>query len=110
VAGGIRFGALSISPARVGCGVATDHRAYCWGSNAYGELGNPAQTSLVPLPVSGGLSFTAISGGGSTWDSDRAFVCGLTTSGAVYCWGNNALGQLGNGSTANSGVPVRIAQ
>jgi alpha-tubulin suppressor-like RCC1 family protein len=34
------------------CGVSTDHRVYCWGSNEYGQLGNRSRSgSLVPVPV-----------------------------------------------------------
>lgn len=43
--------------------------------------------------MSGSLSFTSIAAGGS-------HTCGVTTSGAPYCWGGNALGQLGIGSFA----------
>jgi alpha-tubulin suppressor-like RCC1 family protein len=34
--------------------------------------------------------------------------CGITTAGAVYCWGNNEFGQLGNGNANNSNVPLRV--
>ena len=35
--------------------------------------------------------------------------CAVTTSGVGYCWGDNTTGQLGNGSNAMTGVPLRIA-
>jgi alpha-tubulin suppressor-like RCC1 family protein len=37
------------------------------------------------------------------------FAWGLTTSGAAYCWGQNADGELGNGSTINSLTPVAVS-
>jgi alpha-tubulin suppressor-like RCC1 family protein len=37
------------------------------------------------------------------------FSCGITTQGAVLCWGDNAFGTLGNGTTDNSAVAKAIA-
>jgi alpha-tubulin suppressor-like RCC1 family protein len=57
--------------------------AYCWGDNYDGQLGNATATwpnSTTPVAVSGGLSFQSVSAGFS-------HTCGLTTSGASYCWG-----------------------
>jgi alpha-tubulin suppressor-like RCC1 family protein len=37
------------------CGVTTDHRAYCWGENSDGQLGDGTTTQrLTPVPVVGG--------------------------------------------------------
>jgi hypothetical protein len=51
--------------------------------------------------VAGGHLFTAIDGG-------NVHTCGLTTGGDVYCWGQGAWGQLGNGARTNQPAPVRV--
>ena len=48
-----------------------------------------------------GLQFACISLG-------LTFSCGVTTSDTVYCWGMNNIGQLADGSTDDSAVPVKI--
>src|SRR5207253_936056 len=84
VAGGPTFTAISAGGFDAGyaCAVATSGAAYCWGEGGYGELGiGASDLSLVPVSVSGGLTFSAVDAG---W---RYHTCGLTTSGAAYCWG-----------------------
>jgi alpha-tubulin suppressor-like RCC1 family protein len=34
--------------------------------------------------------------------------CGITTAGALRCWGNNGSGQIGNNSTSEATAPVTI--
>lgn len=88
------------------CGIKTGGAAYCWGYNGYGQLGS-ASTPLtkapnpLPLLVSGGLDFSAISTG-------YYHTCGVTTQSVAYCWGDNSLGELGDGSTAFHPTPVRV--
>src|SRR5436309_2657225 len=99
VSGGRTFSALAAGWTH-NCGLTSAGAAYCWGYNAYGQLGNGSTTNtLTPVAVSGGLSFSAIATGGG-------HTCGLTNAGAAYCWGYNAYGELGNGSTTNSLTPV----
>jgi alpha-tubulin suppressor-like RCC1 family protein len=90
------------------CGVTGLGVAYCWGKADEGGLGNGTGTPVIattPVAVSGGLSFAMLSAGG-TYDGHS---CGVTTDGAAYCWGRNFEGQLGNGMTTASGVPVKVA-
>ncbi len=104
VASGYTFAALSGFGVHT-CAVTTTGTAYCWGQNLSGELGDgTTASSSTPVAVSGGLSFASVSvsNGGS-------HTCGLTMSGAAYCWGKNDLGQLGDGSTTERHVPVAVS-
>lgn len=69
----------------------------CWGSNLYGQLGRGGLTSpgtLVPAPVAGSRTYTALSSGTRT-------SCAVATDG-VYCWGSSLYGATGNQIQANA--------
>jgi alpha-tubulin suppressor-like RCC1 family protein len=92
------------------CALTQAGKAYCWGSDGEGRLGNgshPYWSQAVPLPVEmpAGVSFTHISAG-------NAHTCALGSDSRAYCWGSDAQGQLGNGTTLTSGqispVPVEM--
>ncbi len=82
-------------------------KAYCWGDNSQGELGDGTTTgSSVPVAVDtsgalAGKTLTQITAG--YYDT-----CAVDTAGAAYCWGWNYYGGLGDGSTADSSVPVAV--
>lgn len=79
--------------------------AYCWGDNTRGEAGTGGTAAQsTPAVVTGGLSFIALADGGRSYHQ-----CGLTTSGAAYCWGDNTAGELGNGTRTASRTPVAVA-
>ena len=75
-----------------------------WGYNADGELGNGTTTNRsTPVAVSlpSGTTVTAIAGG------DHSLA--LTSTGQVLAWGSNSNGQLGNGTTTISSIPVAVS-
>src|SRR5439155_1164303 len=77
-------------------------QAFCWGNNR-GQVGDGTTPDrFVPTAVAGGLTFAALSAG------DGA-SCGLTPTGAAYCWGFNNSGQLGDGTTTDRLSPTPVA-
>ncbi|MEO8450627.1 MAG: hypothetical protein ABI647_12585, partial [Gemmatimonadota bacterium] len=81
------------------CGLLTTGQAYCWGDNSFGELGDSSFVGRVrPVRVGGGLRFEALETAGN-----GNFTCGLTNAGAMWCWGSNRHGQLGDGTTNGTG-------
>ena len=73
------------------CGIRSG-AAYCWGLNNNGQLGidTDEYASAVPQPVQGNRTFTQIVAG-------EQHTCALASDGAVWCWGSNAVKQLGQG-------------
>lgn len=89
------------------CALTATGTAYCWGSDGWGELGDPSETvnySAVPrLVASGGQSWASISGGSSA-------TCARTAAGNAWCWGEGSYGGLGNGGTSYSYTPTPVSQ
>ncbi|UOG67010.1 hypothetical protein LRM49_02975 [Candidatus Nanosynbacter sp. HMT-352] len=86
------------------CALTNEGKAYCWGWNGQGQLGNNSTTnSRIPVAVQmpAGVSFQSITVG-------YYHTCALTNEGKAYCWGWNGQGQLGNNSTTNSRIPVAV--
>jgi len=90
------------------CVIASDGKAYCWGSQGRGQLGNGSTTpSSTPVAVdtSGVLA-------GKTLKEIYAgyeHTCAISTDGLAYCWGDNGGGKLGDGSGSGySTLPVAV--
>lgn len=92
------------------CAVTAEGRLYCWGCIQRGLTGNgmppapsPSSSGMIshitvfpmdiyPVMVRGIRDITAVACGAS-------HTCVLTSSGGVFCWGSNYVGQLGGGDT-----------
>lgn len=85
------------------CGLATTGRAYCWGTNIHGELGNGSLGLRgIATLVTSALNFTSISIGGG-------HACAIAVGGAAYCWGQDSSGQLGDARLINSTTPIPVS-
>ena len=74
------------------------------GANGEGQLGDGTTTqSATPVQVVGLSNVNAIDALG-----DNLHNLALQSNGTVWAWGLNNLGQLGNGTTTNSSIPVQV--
>jgi alpha-tubulin suppressor-like RCC1 family protein len=88
------------------CVVTTNAGIKCWGDNTgtfdHTNSGPPPYNN-TPVDVRG-LTSGIVASASGTYHS-----CALTTSGGVKCWGYNAQGELGNGTTANAAYAVDVS-
>ena len=102
VGGDLRFTSITAGGAHA-CGLTAEGKAYCWGKNNAGQLGDSTTTDRAePVAVSAGVVFKVVSAGG-------AHTCGISKDNQPYCWGNNEDGQLGNGTRVNRHYPFLVA-
>lgn len=92
------------------CAVAAD-ALYCWGDNTYGEVGDGTMDlrlspTLVALP-----NVESVFAGGTGDDTNNtlfAHTCAIVTGGALWCWGLNGSGQLGDGTSVTRSTPAPV--
>jgi alpha-tubulin suppressor-like RCC1 family protein len=85
----------------------SDATVWAWGGNDSGVLGNgtsPPATyqSTQPVQVSNLTNVVSVSAG-------HIFNLALKADGTGWAWGNNSLGELGDGTTTNRNTPVQIS-
>jgi alpha-tubulin suppressor-like RCC1 family protein len=87
------------------CAVLQSAQVDCWGDNTSGELGNGSigGQSDTPGLVEGGAF--ASDGASIGLGSFGTTSCALDASELAECWGSNADGEAGNGTTSNTGTP-----
>ncbi|HEX5435544.1 MAG TPA: Ig-like domain-containing protein [Gemmatimonadaceae bacterium] len=89
-------------------------RTYCWGWNVNGDVGNGTVSGpgvahamrdsfyvYFPSPVVGSQTFVQVSAG-------YIHTCAIATGGSAYCWGDNEVNQLGDGTTTARGIPTPV--
>lgn len=85
------------------CGLKVDGTLWCWGDNSGSQLGQGTDSGLsrTPLQVGGNDDWTQVTATGR-------YTCGLRADGTAWCWGENTLGQLGDGTTDERSVPTQV--
>ena len=102
---GITSGAMAVAVNEGhSCALFDSGAVKCWGYNGSGQLGDASTTNrLTPTQVTGlSAAATRISLG-------RFHTCALLNTGTPVCWGGNADGQLGDGTTTNRITPTGVA-
>ncbi len=96
------------------CALDTEGKAYCWGTNANGQIGdNTAIGKNTPVNISAFGDITnktlkAIYTIGDDTSQGRR-TCALDTEGKAYCWGIGQGGQIGDGSNLDRLVPTAVS-
>jgi alpha-tubulin suppressor-like RCC1 family protein len=95
---GARFHGVATGAWHV-CALDAGGRAFCWGANAWGELGNGSERDTAGAqPVATVERFTRLSAG-------RSHTCGVTAAGEVLCWG---LGLQGSRAPGADRCTIRV--
>lgn len=112
--GGDLPGSLGVVQLALGVGHSCARTAagalYCWGNDGLkGTLGSGStiMASSVPLQVRDptGLGYLA---GVTDVAAGLDHTCAILSGGTLVCFGYNIVGQLGNGSSALSSIPVTV--
>jgi len=77
-------------------------RLWCWGSNAFGQVGDSTTTPRSsPVQIGALTTWASVSSNGiSTY--------AIKDDGTLWSWGGNGNGQLGNGNTTPRSSPVQV--
>jgi len=90
------------------CAILDDDTAKCWGANGGGRLGDGTTTNrndpsaLSAINLGAGRTAKAISAG-------AYHTCAILDDDTAKCWGVNARGQLGDGTTTNRNDPSALS-
>jgi alpha-tubulin suppressor-like RCC1 family protein len=82
-----------------------DGTLWSWGFGAYGELGdgNTFSSEKIPTQVGSDFNWDSVSAAG---DGDH--VLALKNDHTLWSWGENSLGDLGNGNNTNQTAPAQV--
>jgi len=113
---GLSSGVVAISAGGTNTCVLTSEGAVkCWGHNGNGQVGDGTTSACgwnEPCPPIGKIVPTQVSGLTSgivaVYAAKGWHTCALTSKGEALCWGSNEYGQLGDGTTEDSPVPVKV--
>lgn len=85
------------------CGIRGNGTLWCWGRNNYGQIGNATTGADVPAPLQVGAltDWATVTGGGAS-------TCAIRTNRALYCWGLNHRGQIGDETRKVRATPTRV--
>jgi hypothetical protein len=91
------------------CALGSLGKAYCWGPNTFGAVGDGTASGTWDFGVD---APTAVSSPGifQMMGGKDKHTCGIATDGFAYCWGANESGELGDGTTHDSPLPVKVAR
>jgi alpha-tubulin suppressor-like RCC1 family protein len=104
VSGGLTFVDIEVGR-QFSCARTAAGALYCWGGNGGGQHGvGNFSSSTTPRLAAGGQTFTEI---GTSQGMFNAYMCGVA-AGSGNCWGENAIGEVGDGSHVDRLTPALV--
>lgn len=93
------------------CIVMSDDKVWCWGKNNVGQLGNgllddtmvPVQVDLTGVTIPNGATIDEVTCNDGRRRDDS--TCLRLSTGAIFCWGANDNGELGDDTTTSRNTP-----
>ena len=93
------------------CAIKNAGQLFCWGANNHGQLGDgTTQDRNVPTPLVAPFNVTGsvMNSGGMAISDTHACATSFTGNYELYCWGDNAFGQIGDGTTSDRLAPTTV--
>ena len=92
------------------CAIITGGTVKCWGANYSGQLGDGTTIGEGPTG-NNNKTPTEVAGltGAQSLSLGNLHSCAVITGGAVKCWGDNTLGELGDTTNISSSTPVAVS-
>ena len=90
--------------------ITNDGELWAWGRNIQGSVGDgTAESRHTPVKIMEDVIHVSASANSAPRGSDSHSLA-ITSDGVLWAWGSNRRGQLGNRTTTNSYVPIKIME
>jgi len=102
---GLASGAVAVAAGETQtCALTSAGGIKCWGYNFYGQVGDGTNTNRsTPVDVAGMIT------GATLVATGDYHTCAVTAAGGAKCWGDNAFGNLGDGTETKRNTPTDVA-
>ena len=85
------------------CAIKTDQTVWCWGYGGNGQIGDGSKTDRLTA-----VQVTNLGGPATAVSAGNVHTCARRADATMWCWGNNDLGAIGDGSATTRPSPANV--